>query len=406
MDIIMPVLLGLERICADEVIDLGYDESKVKLEDGLVRLSVGTDPKEVAAAIARLNVNLATAERVELEVFQFGARSFDDFFDRAEALSWESVIPEDAVFIVNGYSRRSELFSVTDLQRLLKKAIVNRLLDKRYPGRSLVPERESAGVLNIKFAFLDDVCSFRLDTTGEGLHKRGYRLQAGDAPLSETLAAALLRICRWAPYSDEALFDPFCGSGTIAIEAAMMAAGIAPGVNRYFAADRWSDLYRQSFKAAKEEARAAETADAPDELFIFGSDLDPSVLAVAEENAIRAGVRDFIDFRRMDARDLTKERLDDITKLERQQIVGNPPYGERMLREEDIRDLHYDLGKQLLDGDELAKGLRIAFITSSEDFEYDFGRVADKRRKLYNGMIKCTFYQYFRRYPKRKPNYR
>lgn len=406
MDIIMPVLLGLERICADEVINLGYDTTKVKLEDGLVRLDAGDDPKDVAMAIARLNVNLATAERVELEVFKIKARTFDDFFDRAEALPWEQVIPQDAVFIVNGYSRRSELFSVTDLQRLLKKAIVNRLLDKRYPGRSLVPERESAGFLNLKFAFLDDVCSFRFDTSGDGLHKRGYRLQAGDAPLSETLAAALLRICRWTPYSDEALFDPFCGSGTIAIEAAMMAAGIAPGMRRSFAADQWSDLYRKSFTMAKEEAKQHLSLDPPDQIFIFGSDLDAAVLSIAEENAARAGVRDFIDFRRMDARDITKERLDDITKMERQQIIGNPPYGERMLSEADIRDLHYDLGKHLLDREELAKGLRIAFITSSEEFEYDFGRVADKRRKLYNGMIKCTFYQYFRRYPKRTNNYR
>lgn len=401
MDIIMPVLLGLERICADEVLELGYDAEQVKLEDGLVRLSVGDDPKEVARAIARLNINLATAERVELEVFSFKARTFDEFFDKAESLAWEKVIADEWVFIVNGYSRRSELYSVTDLQRLLKKAIVNRLLDVRYPGRTLVPERESAGTLYIKFAFLDDVCSFRLDTSGEGLHKRGYRLQAGEAPLSETLAAALLRICRWQPFSDEALFDPFGGSGTIAIEAAMMAAGIAPGVNRSFEAERWSALYKAAFVDERKLAVAKESLDPPEAPFIFSSDLDPSVLVIAEENAIRARVRDFIDFRRMDARDITKERLDDITKMERQQIVGNPPYGERMLSEEDIRDLHYDLGRNLLEREELPRGLRIAFITSSDDFEYDFGRVADKRRKLYNGMIKCTFYQYFRRYPKR-----
>lgn len=398
----MPVLLGLERICADEIIALGYDETAVTLEDGLVRLDVGNDAEAVAFAIAQMNINLATAERVELEIFSFEALDFDSFFDQASRLPWEKFIPESAAFTVNGYSRRSQLFSVTDLQRLLKKAIVNRLLEKRYPGRTLVPEHSSVGELYIKFAFLKDICYLRLDTTGEGLHKRGYRLQSGAAPLSETLAAALIRICRWTPFSEEALVDPFCGSGTIAIEGAMMAAGIAPGLNRSFAAERWPSLYAAAFEKARSIAREKVDLTAPEQAFIFGSDIDPAVLHVAEENALRAGVADFIDFRRMDVRDLTKERMNDITNLSRQQIICNPPYGERMLSEDEAVDLHHDLSRIFLNGKELPEGLRLGLITSSEDFEYDFGRVADKRRKLYNGMIKCTFYQYFRRFPKKR----
>ena len=396
----MPVLLGLERICADEVIGLGYAAEQVRLEDGLVRVSVGSDMAEVAEAIACLNINLATAERVELELFSFEARDFDRFFDEASRLPWERYIPEEAAFIVNGYSRRSQLYSVTDLQRLLKKAIVNRLLERRYPGRALVPERSSVGEYHFKFAFLDDVCAIRLDTTGDGLHKRAYRLQAGDAPLSETLAAALIRICRWTPFADEALVDPFCGSGTIAIEAAMMAARMAPGLKRGFAAEAWPAPFPEAFRKKKEAAAAEVDVTPPEAVFIFASDVDASVLHIAEENARRAGVRDFIEFRCMDARDVTREHLNDMTNMERQQIVTNPPYGERMFTEVEAAGLHRVLARNFLENKELPKGLRLGLITSSDDFEYDFGREADKRRKLYNGMIKCTFYQYFRRYPK------
>lgn len=402
MDIIMPVLLGLERICADEVLNLGYPEEKLSLEDGLVRLHADGDMDQLADTIADLNVKLSTAERVELEVFSFEASDFNQFFDRASSMPWEDLIPESYVFTVNGYSRRSQLFSVTDLQRLLKKAIVNRLLEKRYPGRTLVPERSEVGNLAIKFAFLNDICSLRLDTSGAGLHKRGYRLQSGIAPLRETLAAALIRISRWEPFSDEALLDPFCGSGTIVIEGALMAAGAAPGMNRFFSAETWPGNFPKSFLTAKETARDQTDFSSPDSPFIFGFDIDAEVLHVARSNAERAGVSSFIDFRSMDAGVLTKERLDDITNLPAQQIVTNPPYGERMMSETEAALLHSKLAKNLLNGNELPKGLRLGLISSADDFERDFGRFADKRRKLYNGMIQCTYYQYFRRYPRRK----
>ncbi len=402
MDIIMPVLLGLERICADEVLELGYSKEEVILEDGLVRLRVSDDKDEIAKAVAKMNIHLATAERVEIELFSFKALDFDSFFDQAEALPWEKYIPDGAAFSINGYSRRSQLFSTSDLQSLLKKAIVNRLLDQRYPGKHIVPEHESIGHRQIKFAFMDDICSLRLDTSGDGLHKRAYRLEAGEAPLSETLAAALIRICRWKPYTEEALVDPFCGSGTILIEAAMMAAGMAPGLRRGFVAETWEEPFKRAFTDEKELAKAKVDLTPPEQIFIYGMDLDSSVLHVAEENARRAGVEQFIEFRRMDARDLSKERLNIITKLSRQQIITNPPYGERMSSEYEVRELYADLGDIFLDHEVLHDYLRIGLITSSDDFEYDFGRVADKRRKLYNGMIRCTFYQYFRRYPKRR----
>ncbi|NJP40063.1 class I SAM-dependent RNA methyltransferase [Oscillospiraceae bacterium HV4-5-C5C] len=400
MDIVLPVIMGLERQTAEEISALGYDPAQIKLENALVRLTVPDEREQLSAAVARLNVFCSTAERVQVELAEFEARDFDSFFDQTAALPWEDWISAGQAFHIKGYSLRSQLFSVTDLQRLLKRAIVKRLQETRYHAAAHVPEDENGPILSVRFAFLNDRCALRVDTSGDSLHKRGYRTEANLAPLKETLAAALLGTMRWRPFTDECFWDPFCGSGTIAIEAARLAAGIAPGSTRTFSGETWTFLDSRAFSDARAEAREAEDLTPPEEPFIYASDLDPQALRIAEANAARARVSEFIYFRQADARALTPSKMKELSGYDRMLIIGNPPYGERMFEQDEVVRLIRRLGQIYLQEQQtLPAGLRIGLISSLKGFEKQFGRLADKRRKLYNGKIVTTFYQYFRALP-------
>ncbi|MDD4367919.1 MAG: THUMP domain-containing protein [Oscillospiraceae bacterium] len=400
MDIVLPVIMGLERQTAAEINALGYDPSQIRLENALVRLSVPDEREQLSQAVARLNIFCSTAERVQVELAEFEARDFESFFDQAAALPWEEWISAGQAFHINGYSLKSQLFSVTDLQRLLKRAIVKRLQETRYHAAVHVPEDENGPVLSIRFAFMNDRCALRVDTSGDGLHKRGYRTEANLAPLKETLAAALLGTMRWRPFTDECFWDPFCGSGTIAIEAARRAAGIAPGSTRSFSGEFWDFLAGRAFSDARDEARAAEDLTPPEEPFIYASDIDSQALRIAEANAARARVSAFISFRQADARALPPAKMRDLSGYDRLLIIGNPPYGARMFEQDEVIRLTRRLGQIYLQEQQtLPPGLRIGLISSLKGFEKQFGRLADKRRKLYNGKIVTTFYQYFRSLP-------
>lgn len=401
MKVIIPCIMGLERLVGDELEELGFTPEQVRLQNAEVWLDLPDNREALSRGIARTNMGVACGERVEVELAAFKATTFDSFFDQAAQLSWEDYVPDGWFIHVSGYSRKSALFSTSDLQSLLKLAIVRRLLSKRYPGSEELPEDQAQGRFRVRFAFQDDVCSLRVDTSGPSMHKRGYRTQATLAPMKETLAAALLRLMRWEPFSDEALLDPMCGSGTIAIEAARLAAGIAPGVQRRFDGEKWPFLDRELWDEERMGFAEQIDNDAPDEPFIFASDIDENALAVTRKNIARARVEGFIVVQQRDIRQLRMTNLSRETGYREFLMLCNPPYGERMGETDDVRALSRILGRIALTGDQqLQQGLRCGIITAEEHFERDFGRRADKRRKLYNGMIPAMFYQYFRTFPK------
>ena len=349
-----------------------------------------------------MNLNLRTGERVQIEAGAFPARTFDELFDGVRELDWENWIPEGWCIHVKGYSRKSELFGIPACQRTIKKGIIERLAKKMgLSADGVVPEDPELGIMRIQFSIVENVVHFLVDTSGESLHKRGYRPRANAAPLKETLAAAMLKIMLWEPFSDEALLDPFCGSGTIPIEAAMMAAGIPPGLNRRFAAEFYPFLDTTAFDRAREEGRALMDTHAPDMPFIFASDVDREAVALAVDNAARADVRDFISFSRRDAKHISgRDWLNSHPEFRRCLVLGNPPYGERMGDEEEVESIHQALSDNFFTNGSLQFGVRLGIITSDESFENTVGIRADRRRKLYNGMIKCQFYQYYR-HPRR-----
>ena len=301
MKIIIPSLLGVETVISREVQDLGYPKEQIEVRDGLVSLNVEETFEAVSEAVARLNINLRTGERVQLEIDSFDAKTFDELYDAVRDVPWESWIPDGWAFIVRGYSRKSELFGIPACQRTVKKGIVERLASVRgYASHEHIPEDPALGTIRIQFSIMSDVVSLLIDTSGESLHKRGYRPNSNLAPLKETLAAAMLKIMRWEPFSDEALLDPFCGSGTIPIEAAMIAASMPAGLNRRFTGEDWPVLESEAFARAREEGRDLMDVEAIDEPFIFASDIDMAAIDIATENAERAGIRSFISFSRRD----------------------------------------------------------------------------------------------------------
>ena len=364
----VPCLLGLEGPIADELKRL--DIPDVAAENGRVYFSGGD------AELARANICLRIGERVLIELGSFEARSFDELFEGTKALPWEAMLPSDAAFPVKGYSLNSTLFSVSDCQKIIKKAIVERL--KSVYGLEWFPE--TGALYQIQFSIMKDRVSLCIDTSGDGLHKRGYRPAHNAAPLKETMAAAMVKFSRYLGRDD--FCDPFCGSGTIPIEAALIAKNRAPGLNRSFTAQRWQSIPPRVWEDEREAARAREFRG---DYRIVGSDIDPKVLEIARENARRAGVDDVVRFEQADAMQFDR-------RTECGVIVTNPPYGERIMEKQEAEALYRGFGQAL----GRCENWSLYLLSSHTEFERCFGRPADKKRKLYNGMIKCELFMYFK----------
>lgn len=366
-ELCVPCLLGLEGPIADELKRMKQDN--VRSENGRVYFSGD------AEAIARANVNLRIGERVLVELGRFEANTFDELFEKTKALPWEMLIPKNGAFPVKGYSLNSKLFSVSDCQKIIKKAVVERL--KSVYGIEWFPE--DAETYQIQFSIMKDVASLCIDTSGEGLHKRGYRPAHNAAPLKETMAAAMVTLSRYRGRED--FCDPFCGSGTIPIEAALIAKNRAPGLNREFSAMKWCAFDEDIWVRVREEARAKEFHG---DYRIIGSDIDPNALEIAKENAQRAGVLDVVRFEKADATKFDR-------KTERGIIVTNPPYGERIMEKQEAEMLYRGFGEAW----RKTENWKLYLLSSHTEFERTFGKTADKKRKLYNGMIKCDLFMYF-----------
>ena len=376
--LVAPCHFGLEAVLKREIYDLGYEITQV--EDG--RVTFEGD----AEAICRSNVFLRTAERVLLLVGRFHATTFDELFEGVKALPWEDYIPKDGKFWVKKASSiKSKLFSPSDIQSIVKKAMVERLKSKY--RMEWFPE--NGATYPVRVFLLKDEVMVTLDTSGESLHKRGYRTMTSKAPLTETLAAALIMLTPWR--GDRIFVDPFCGSGTFPIEAAMMAANIAPGMNREFMAEQWTNLIdRKLWYDTVEEAE--ELVDTSVSVDIQGYDIDGEVVKAARENAKRAGVEEMIHFQQRPVRELHHPKKYGF-------VVTNPPYGERLEEKEALPELYSQIGEAYRNLDSWSMYL----ITSYEDAEKYIGRKADKNRKIYNGMLKTYFYQFMGpKPPKRK----
>ena len=376
-ELIAPCHFGLEAVLKKEVTDLGYEISQV--EDGKVTFW-GDE-----AAICRANVFLRTAERVMVKAGSFRATTFEELFQGTKAISWEDLIPEDGKFwVAKATSIKSKLFSPSDIQSIMKKAMVERLKEKY--GVSWFPETGSSYPLRV-FIY-NDVVTIGLDTTGVSLHKRGYRTMTSKAPITETLAAALILLTPW--HRDRILVDPFCGSGTFPIEAAMMAANMAPGMNRTFLAEDWKNLIpRKCWYEAGDEA--ADLVDDQVEVDIQGYDIDGEVVRAARQNAQSAGVDHMIHFQQRPVRELSHPKKYGF-------IITNPPYGERIEEKKNLPELYRQFGEQFAALDSWSAYV----ITAYEDAEKYMGRKADKNRKIYNGMMKTYFYQFLGPKPPRR----
>lgn len=366
---VVPCLFGLESIVAAELRDLGAGE--VVSENGRVLFSGDFD------IMARANLSLRCGERVLLLAGEFEARSFEELFENVRRIAWENYIGLRDEFPVTGYSLRSKLFSVRDCQSIIKKAVVERLRSKY--GVSWF--EETGARHTIRFSILKDRVSVMLDTSGVGLYKRGYRLETNDAPIKETLAAAMCSLARLRDY--HTLYDPLCGSGTILTEGALMALNIAPGLKRSFIAERWENVGEQVFDRERERARDLIRRDAPFQA--YGSDIDAKAIESALGNAKRAGVADRIHFEVQDVRSFTH-------KTEHGTVITNPPYGERLLDIGQAEQIIKILGEKF----DKKRGWGYYIISPSEQFEALFGRKADKRRKLYNGMMQCQLFMYYK----------
>ncbi|HGH5506552.1 TPA: class I SAM-dependent RNA methyltransferase [Staphylococcus pseudintermedius] len=361
--------MGLESIVAKEVQDLGYD---TRVENG--RIYFEGD----ASAIVKANLWLRTADRVKLIVGQFEAVTFDSLFEQTKNLPWEQFIPTDGQFPVQGRSLKSKLFSVPDVQAITKKAIVERLKNAHQVSGWL---DESGAKYPVEVAILKDKVLLTIDTSGSGLNKRGYRLAQGEAPIKETLAASLVKLANWT--GDTPLIDPFCGSGTIAIEACLIAQSIAPGFNRSFISEQWDIIPKGLYD--QKRAEADELADYDKEIEIYASDIDPEMVEIAQRNADEVGVGDIIRFEVKDVNTLTINHDGPIG------LIGNPPYGERIGDRAEVEEMYRNLGILMQNHPNLS----LYIMTSNKEFEYLANRKATKRRKLFNGYIETTYYQYW-----------
>ncbi|OUQ27654.1 RNA methyltransferase [Lachnoclostridium sp. An131] len=372
-----PCHFGLESVLKRELQDLGCEISLV--EDGRVTF------KGDMQTLCRANIFLRTAERVLLQTGRFQAESFDELFERIKEIPWEEYIPENGKFwVTKATSVKSRLFSPSDIQSIVKKAMVERL--KQHYGVSWFPEDGAA--YPVRITFLKDEAVVGIDTSGVSLHKRGYRRLASKAPITETLAAALLMLTPWK--SDRILVDPFCGCGTFPIEAAMMAANMAPGVNRSFAAEEWKNLVERKlwYEAVTE---ANDLLDDGIETDIQGYDIDPAMVKAARENAREAGVDHLIHFQARPVSELRHPKKYGF-------VVTNPPYGERLEEKEALPALYREIGEAF----ERLDSWSMYLITGYEDAERYIGRRADRNRKIYNGMLKTYFYQFLGPRPPRR----
>lgn len=362
----VPCLFGLEGIAGDELRRL--EIPNVRVENGRVLFS-GDE-----TALAKANVCLRTGERVLMVLADFPAKSFEELFQGVYRTNLEDFIPRDAAFPVKGHCLSSTLMSVPDCQAIIKKAASKRLGEKY--GVSWLPE--TGNKYQLQFSIMNDRVQLYLDTTGPGLHKRGYRAVGNDAPLRETLAAAMVTLTRYR--GRDFVWDPFCGSGTIPIEAALIAKNRAPGLNRRFSAEAYAWMDPGIWGRVRTEAKDKEFRG---EYRILGSDNDPKCVSLAMANARKAGVADCIDFRDGDATKMSLPAQEGV-------IICNPPYGQRMMEQKSAQGLYAALGRHL----KYADGWKKYIITSEPEFEHYFGARADKKRKLYNGMIQCNYYMY------------
>ena len=366
LEFAVPCLFGLEGLAGDELRRLNIEN--VRVENGRVLFSGGPE------AMAKANICLRTGERVLLVLAQFEARSFEELFQGVYRTNLEDFIPKDGQFPVKGHCLNSQLMSVPDCQAIVKKAASKRLGEKY--GVSWMPE---TGIkYQLQFSIMNDKVVLYLDTTGPGLHKRGYRAVGNEAPLRETLAAAMVQLTRYR--GREFLWDPFCGSGTICIEAAMIAKNKAPGMYRRFMAEAYPWVPAEVWGQVREEAKSKEFNG---KYRILGSDNDPKCVSLAMANAKKAGVGNIIEFRDGDATKMDLPAQEGI-------LICNPPYGQRMLEQQSAQRLYQAFGRHV----KFADGWKKYIITSEPEFEHYFGRRADKKRKLYNGMIKCDYYMY------------
>ena len=376
-ELIAPCHFGLEAVLKREIFNLGYEISKV--EDGKVTFSAD------AAGICRANIFLRTTERILLKVGQFSATTFEELFQGTKALPWENFIPQDGKFWVKkANSVGSKLFSPSDIQSVMKKAMVERM--KTAYGTDVLPETGTG--YPVRVSLYKDMVTVALDTTGDSLHKRGYRKMTSRAPIEETLAAALIMLTPW--NKDRILVDPFCGSGTFPIEAAMMAAGIAPGMNRSFLSEDWKHIIpRKCWYDAIDEAHGQ--VDDTVKVDIQGYDADGDVIRAARANAELAGVGHMIHFQQRAVKDLSHPKKYGF-------LITNPPYGERIEEKRNLPALYTQLGERFRALDSWSAFL----ITAYEDAEKYMGRRADKNRKIYNGMMKTYFYQFLGPKPPRQ----
>jgi len=368
-ELIAPCHFGLEAVLKREIQDLGYEISKV--EDGKVSFMGDAD------AVAYANIFLRTAERVLLKVGEFTAYTYEELFEKTKALPWEEYIPENGKFwVTKAASIKSKLFSPSDIQSIMKKAMVERMKQKYHVSWF----EEDGPSYPVRVSLMKDVVTVAIDTTGVSLHKRGYRKLQSKAPISETLAAALIMLTPWK--KDRILVDPFCGSGTFLIEAAMMAANIAPGMNRSFLAEEWKNLIpRRAWYDAHDDAASLVNTDI--DMDLQGFDIDGDVVKAAKENAEKAGVGHLIHFQKRPVHELRHSKKYGF-------IITNPPYGERLEEKAELPALYRQIG-------EVYEGLdswSMYLITSYEDTEKHIGRKADKNRKIYNGMIRTYYYQF------------
>jgi len=368
LQLIATSAFGIESITARELKKLGYFDQKV--ENGKVTF------KGDEAAICRTNLWLRTSDRILLKMGEFKALSFEELFEQTKALPWDEIIPEDAEFPVEGKSIDSKLFSAPDCQAIVKKAVVEKL-KQRYKCDWF---DEKGPRYRIEVALLKDVVTLTIDTSGAGLHKRGYRKLVGGAPIKETLACAMILVSHW--NKDRVLLDPMCGSGTIPIEAALIAKNIAPGLGREFDSEKWHFISQDLWDQARDEAYDMIIED--NDFRIHGSDIDEEAISLARYHARKAGVDEAIHLQRLPVSDISSRYKYGI-------IICNPPYGERLGESDYVESLYREMGKVFRKFDSWSYYV----ITSNLEFEKFFGRRADKKRKLYNGRLLCNYFQYF-----------
>lgn len=359
---------GIEALVGKELRTLGYD---CQVENGKAYFN-GNDYD-----IAKTNIYLRTADRIKIVFGQFTTKTFDSLFEQTKALPWEQILPVDAEFPVSGKSVKSTLHSVPNCQSIVKKAIVNRL-SAAYARRTHLPE--TGALYPIEVSILKDVVTLTIDTSGTSLFKRGYRTEKGGAPLKENMAAALVMLTNWFP--DKPFYDPCCGSGTIPIEAALIGLNIAPGLNRSFAAEKWTFFDPKAFDTVRQEAKKEIRTDIT--LDILGADIDGSMIEIAKQNAIKAGVSEHIEFKQMQLKDFR-------TKKENGVLVANPPYGDRLLSEEQAQNIYRQMGQTYEPLETWSKYI----LTSDLSFEEHYGKQATKKRKLYNGAIRTDYFQFW-----------